>query len=592
MSDVELIKAKIDIVSFVSDYVPLKKSGRTYKANCPFHSENTPSFFVSPERGTWHCFGACSEGGDAISFLQKWENIEFVEALKILAQKTGVTLSKFAPTESSKIKDKLYEINHLSSEFYHYILTKHRLGEKALSYFEKRGIRKETIRTFILGYAPDSWDSLSKFLVKKGYSLEDIFTAGLIIKKERGGYYDRFRGRIMFVLKDIRGNIIGFSGRKLNTESGKEAKYVNTPETPIYSKGNNLYGMEISKEEIKKQKEAVVVEGEFDLLGSFQSGVSNVVAIKGSALTEGQVLLLKRYTENIILALDSDFAGSEAARRGIEIADRAGLTVRVVKLLFGKDPAECVEKSPHLWQESVKKSMEIYDFVIETALEKYKKDDVSGKKKIGDEVAPFLAKITNPIIQSHYVKRLAGLLNVSEEALEMMIKSLKKSVIIEKPLDSLKATSMSREAMLEENLLALVIQYEKPQLTLAKVFAMLEMSDFQSSPVAKIFKILTGYLKSHSEFDVKKFGSLLSPEIVSTFDKAFLLDIENILNDHQKYTRELTLTLKSLKKNALRRRIADLSTKIGISEDEVKETKLDDYQQEIKTLLGKLQELD
>lgn len=592
MSDVELIKAKIDIVSFVSDYVPLKKSGRTYKANCPFHSEKTPSFFVSPERGTWHCFGACSTGGDAISFLQKWENIEFVEALKILAQKTGVTLSKFAPTESSKIKDKLYEINHLSSEFYHYILTKHRLGEKARSYFEKRGIRKETIRTFILGYAPDSWDSLSKFLVKKGYSLEDIFTAGLIIKKDRGGYYDRFRGRIMFVLKDIRGNIIGFSGRKLNTESGKEAKYVNTPETPIYSKGNNLYGMEISKEEIKKQKEAVVVEGEFDLLGSFQSGVSNVVAIKGSALTEGQVLLLKRYTENIILALDSDFAGSEAARRGIEIADRAGLTVRVVKLLFGKDPAECVEKSPHLWQESVKKSMEIYDFVIETALEKYKKDDVSGKKKIGDEVAPFLAKITNPIIQSHYVKRLAGLLNVSEEALEMMIKSLKKSVIIEKPLDSLKATSMSREAMLEENLLALVIQYEKPQLTLAKVFAMLEMSDFQSSPVAKIFEILTGFLKSHNEFDVKKFGSLLSPEIVSTFDKAFLLDIENILNDPPKYTRELTLTLKSLKKNALRRRIADLSTKIGISEDEVKETKLDDYQQEIKTLLAKLQELD
>jgi len=329
MTDVELVKSKIDIVSFLSDYITLKKAGRNFKALCPFHSEKTPSFVVSPERQSWHCFGSCGEGGDVISFLEKWENLEFLEALRILAKKVGVTLSNYTPSSQTQLKDRLIEANHLASEFYHYLLVNHKIGKRAREYLESRRIKNETIKTFMLGYAPESWDSLLKYLLKKGYQTGEIHQAGLVVKSDRGRYYDRFRGRLMFTLCDHRGNVIGFSGRLLDEEIHSEykrgvyserergAKYVNTAETPVYIKGNTLYGLYITKEAIKKEKEAVLVEGEFDMLSSFQAGAANVCAIKGSALTEGQLLLLKRYTENLILALDSDFAGSEAAKRGI-----------------------------------------------------------------------------------------------------------------------------------------------------------------------------------------------------------------------------------------------------------------------------------
>jgi DNA primase len=295
---VEQIKAKIDIVTLTSEYLELRKSGRNYKGLCPFHGEKTPSFYVSPERGTWHCFG-CHEGGDVITFLQKWENIEFIEALKILADKVGVTLSGFTPTESFSQKEKIIAINHLASEFYHYLLMTHPVGKNALEYLKSRHIKPETMKTFALGYSPNSWDNLKKFLNKKGYDNEDLVTAGLVIRSERGTYYDRFRGRVMFALRDSRGNTIGFSGRVLPGSDEKSAKYINSPETPVYIKGHTLYGLDISKEAIKKEKYAVVVEGEVDLIASFQSGITNVVAIKGSAFTAEQVVLLKRYTGSV-----------------------------------------------------------------------------------------------------------------------------------------------------------------------------------------------------------------------------------------------------------------------------------------------------
>jgi DNA primase len=309
----EEIKQKIDIVDLISEYVPLKKIGRNLKANCPFHSEKTPSFYVSPERQIWHCFG-CNLGGDVYSFLMQIENIEFVEALRILAKKAGVALTEFVPTQTSELKDRLYEINHLAAEFFNYILTSHLLGKEALSYVSGRGVTKDSISAFKIGYAPKSWDSLLRFLRdKKGYKESEIEQAGLAVRSERGSYYDRFRGRLMFSLRDIRGNVVGFSGRVLDPEA-KEAKYINSPETPIYIKGNLLYGLEVTKGVIRKEGTAVVVEGELDLISSYQAGVANVCAIKGSALTDAQVKLLKRIAGTIILSLDADLAGDAAAR--------------------------------------------------------------------------------------------------------------------------------------------------------------------------------------------------------------------------------------------------------------------------------------
>lgn len=591
MTDIELIKSKIDIVDFISEHIQLKKGGRNFKALCPFHSEKTSSFIVSPERQSWHCFGACNEGGDVISFLQKWENVDFLEALKILARRVGITLS-YTPTDTSKLKEKLYEINHLAAEFYHYLLTSHKLGFRAREYLTMRHIKDETIKTFNLGYAPESWDGLLRYLTKKGYKLSDIYTAGLLVKSEEGTFYDRFRGRLMFTLKDHRGNIIGFSGRKLPPQEGKEAKYINTSETPVYIKGNTLYGLDVTKEAIKKEGVAVVVEGEFDLLSSFQAGVSNVVAIKGSALTEGQTLLLKRYGENLLLALDCDFAGNEAAKRGIETAEGSGLTVRVVKLPTGKDPAECIEKDPALWKKAVKQAIPIYDFVVNNAVEKYGSGDVVAKRKIGNEVIPFLAKIENPIVASHYIKYLSQKIEVGEEAIELAIRKFQKNQ--EGPFlgQVFNSKQQPREVLLEEHLLSLLIQGENPVETLTTVMKFLNFEDFSQPPVKKIIELLLLYFKKHKKIEMKSFSKALTPEIAPTFDKAFMVDISSILSQKNIYDRELVRTIKEIKKLSLRRRVNSLSTKIRQEEELGDEGKAQALHEELRHLLLKMKDVD
>jgi len=604
MTDVEQIKAKIDIVSFLSEYMTLKKAGRNFKAICPFHSEKTPSFIVSPERGSWHCFGACATGGDVIGFLQKWEGIEFLEALKILAKRAGVTLSHYVPSEASQLKEKLYEINHLSSEFFHYLLTSHRMGRKALKYLSGRHIKEQTIKTFMLGYAPDSWDSLFRYLLKKGYSREDIYTAGLLVKSDRGTYYDRFRGRLIFTLCDHRGNIVGFSGRLLDEEVYPEqkqgvyperqrgAKYINTSETPVYIKGNVLYGLEITKEAIKREKEAVVVEGEFDFLSSYQSGISNVVAIKGSALTEGQTLLLKRYTEDVILALDSDFAGNEAVRRGLETAENNNLSVRIAKLLYGKDPAECIEKDPQLWVKSVRKPIPIYDFIIENAISKYGKDEALSKKKVSDEAVPFLAKITNPIVASHYIKYLAKILSVSEEGVEMAIRQFQKKRQLSSGNVKIAAAKTSRETLLEEHLLALIIQSKNPSESLSTVLSILTLDDFYQPVLKRIVQLLILYFKTHKKFDLKDFAALLSAEMVVTFDKLCMLEIDQILKDKNLFEKELKHTAIDIKRVALKKQVNDLSAKIRQKEDEGDEEEAQNCNEKLRQLLVAMQTLD
>lgn len=591
MNDVELIKSKIDIVDYLSGFITLKKAGRNFKALCPFHSEKTPSFVISAERQSWHCFGACGEGGDVITFLQKWENLEFVEALKILAEKTGVTLSNQSSSDSSQIKEKLYAINHLASEFFNYLLTSHKLGKRAMEYLKKRGIKEATIKTFSLGYAPESWDSLYKFLSKKGHTTTDIATAGLLVKTDKGNYYDRFRGRLIFTLRDQRGNIVGFSGRKLPGEEEKQAKYINTSETPVYIKGNVLYGLDVTRNAIKEQSKAVVVEGEFDMLSSFQNGVANVVAIKGSALTEGQVLLIRRYTENVALALDSDFAGNEAARRGIEIAESSGLLLKVVQLPYGKDPFECIEKSSHLWKDAVDNAIPVYDFVIKNALSKYDKNDVSGKRKIGNEIVPFLAKINNPIIQSHYVKFAARELMVNEESIISLIsQQIKKGKINEIKVETLVKTN--REELLEEHLLSLIIQSENPKEVFTQVFSELKIDDFVIPPIRKIMDNLTVYFKKQEKFEIKEFTEILTPEVLPAFDRCFMTDISVILQDKKHFDKEMSNVIFDIKKIALRRKVNDLATKIRKMELEGKEDEADTLHEQQRQILILLCDLE
>ena len=453
MDQIEEIKNKTDIVQLISEAVTLKKAGRNFKGLCPFHEEKSPSFMVSPERQMFKCFG-CQIGGDVFKFVMERERLDFGEALRLLAGRAGVELKDYRLGPEQQIKEKLLEINHLAAEYYHYLLTEHKIGQAALAYLLKRGVAKASIKTFKLGFAASEWGGLHRYLTKKkGYRDDDLERAGLVVGGQRG-FYDRFRGRVMFPLFDHRNRVVGFSGRVLDPEA-KEAKYVNSPETLIYHKSEILYGLETTKEAIKKANKAVVVEGEFDLISSYQVGVANVVAIKGSALTGEQTDLLKRFCDHLALSLDMDKAGDAAAHRGIELAEAKGLNVRVIRLSFGKDPDECARHSARDWKDAVKAAVPIYDFYIDSAKQRFGIDTPEGKRQISDELAPLLSRISNQVIKAHYIKKLAQVLGVSEDA--VLAEADKKNslrVFPEAVQPGKEAVQPTRQERLEEYLLA------------------------------------------------------------------------------------------------------------------------------------------
>lgn len=569
MTDIEEIKQKIDIVSLVSEFVPLKKTGANFKGLCPFHIEKTPSFIVSSERQIWHCFGSCQDGGDIIKFLMKIENIEFSESLKILAKKAGVKLTSYAPSKTSELREKILAVNHLASEFYHYILTTHSLGEKAREYLVNRLITNNSIKLFALGYAPNSWDSLSKFLVKKNYSATDLEAAGLVSKSSIGHYFDRFRGRLIFTLFDHRGDVVGFAGRLLDPEA-KEAKYVNTSETTVYTKGNALYGLETTKDEIKKSGFAVVVEGEIDAIQSYQAGVRNVVAIKGSAITSGQIALLKRYTENIYLSLDADYAGDAAAHRGIEAADAAGLNIKIVSFSQAKDPDELIRKNPNSWRQAVEKAVYFYDFIIDSACQKHDSKSAEGAKKIVSEVAKFIFPIDNLVVKNHYLKKLATILSISQDVLETQLeKEYKKNQISrslvtshQSPITSIPKT---RSALLEEHLLAILLQSPNPSDYLVLISSRIAAEDFTNPVLGKIYQLL--FSLESKEFSISDFVKIVPAEIVDNVDRLFLLETKVDRDDEATVLAQMQKIAWEIKELSLRDKLQKISGEIKKNTD-------------------------
>lgn len=560
MGDIDEVKSRINIGEIVGARVTLKKAGRHMKGLCPFHSEKTPSFIVSPERGTWHCFG-CGKGGSVIDFVMEYEHVDFVEALETLAEKAGVKLeARHQETPESKTKQKMYEVNHIASEFYHYLLTKHELGQKAREYLKSRDISDKSVKTFMLGYSPNSWDGLLKYLTKKGYDGGLLEQAGLSIASARGGY-DRFRGRIMFTLKDHRGNVVGFSGRLLDPEA-KEAKYINTSETPVYNKSNLLYGLDVTKEAIIKENQAIVTEGEFDVISSFQAGIGNVVAIKGSALTEGHVHLLKRFAEKIVLALDSDMAGDAASRRGIAIADKAGLEIRVASIPTGKDPDEAARESPGLLKKAIKEAEPIYDYYISSAVNRFDASTAYGKKKISDELLPILSQIENSIVAEHYVKRLANVLNTSEDVIrDSMRKNKEPPGLLKKNEDVQPAPVYNRHERLELYMLALLLQGKTVEL-FDEAKSALPPDRWKYAPVRQIVNLLETYVLNHRIFLIKDFADSIPSELLPTLDTAFLWDIQDLVGDDEKFTKEWISATRSLQEDWLRMNIEELTGRL------------------------------
>ncbi len=591
MDDLELIKQKINVVDLISEYLPLKKAGVNYKSPCPFHNEKTPSFVVSPDRGIWHCFG-CQKGGDIFKFVMEKEGLSFPEAIETLAAKAGVTLSKSnKPTKDSKTK--LYEAHLKSAEFFHYILIKHDLGQKGLEYLKKRGLTDETINVFNLGYAPNSWQSLTDFLIKRGYLLSDLIQAGLTVQSNRGGY-DRFRGRVIFPLIDIKNQVIGFAGRILG--SG-EPKYINSPQTDIFDKSHYLFGLNLTKGDIRQKKEAILVEGEMDMIMSFQAGVKNVVASKGTALTQGQVELIKKYTDTISLCFDADLAGDSAARRGIELAEKAGLTIKIIQLSGGKDPAEISLKDPKVWELAVHQAIPVYDYYLNTISSRYDLKTAEGKKKAGAELMPIMAKIPDTFKFEHYLQKLAALLSTSEDILRKEIKKPNIQItptyqaVLKQTDSGPKVSFRPRRELLEEYLLALLLRIPI-NLTYVPNFP---ETLFLNENHRSLYVLLVVYLDSIS-FKAKAFQSLefvktLPEELIPIVDQLYLVEIDDKLTTSKSWQEEISKIVVELKRALIKATLEKLSSEIKSAQAFGKMEALETLNKRFRDLSVKLKNL-
>lgn len=434
MSVIEEVKQKADIVEVLSRYgVKLEKAGRNFKALCPFHSEKHGSFFVFPEQQRWHCFGACATGGDVIAFVMKREGVQFGQALRMLADQAGVQL-RAANNESDKDRHRLFELNALAAAYYHDLLQS-TAGATPRKYLLERGVTPEAISQFQLGCSPDAWDSLLRQLLDRGYSNHDAIAAGLAVQKEGGGVYDRFRGRLMFPIRDAQGRTTGFGARSLD---GSDPKYINSPQTPVFDKGNTLYGIDLAAEAIRRERLAVLVEGYMDVIVAYQSGFRNVVASMGTSLTERQAGTLKKLTRRLALALDADAAGAMATLKGIETVSKAvektGVPVptaqgliryesaidaelMIVVMPEGKDPDEIIKEDPAMWQTLVQGALPVVEYVLSTAVGHADLASLQGRRQLLDHVLPVVLDIKEPVKQAHYVQKLSQMTALDERAL-------------------------------------------------------------------------------------------------------------------------------------------------------------------------------
>ena len=420
-NQVQEVKERIDIVEVISSYLTLKKAGANYKANCPFHNEKTPSMMISPERQSFKCFG-CSEGGDVITFIQKIEGLDFFNALKLLADKAGIQLKndkvKFGDKEfAADKKTRIYEINEWTKKVYHKIICDHPKADPAREYLKGRGLSQKTIENFEIGYAPAAWDFLLKFLASKGYTEKEAVEAGVAVRSDNGKIFDRFRGRIIFPINNILGNTVAFTSRILK-DDGKSAKYVNSSESPIYVKGKTIYGLDKAKMAIKESDQAVLVEGNMDVIACHQAGFRNTVAVSGTALTLDQLKILNRYGGQIVFCFDADNAGQTAMKRAIRIALENDITTKIIAMPKPyKDPDETISADPKLWEKAVKGARPSLEYWIDKLISETPELDVNAKKNIAKEILPVLKVIYSDIEKEHYIRYLAQKLRISEKSI-------------------------------------------------------------------------------------------------------------------------------------------------------------------------------
>ncbi|MFC1900252.1 DNA primase [Chloroflexota bacterium] len=459
MSVIDEVKQKLDIVEVISQYATLKKAGRNMSALCPFHTEKNPSFYVYPEQQSWHCFGACNTGGDVFSFVMRKENIDFGEALRLLADRAGIAIpTRFEPETGKDEKERLFKVNEAAALYFHNLLLNSPEAKKASDYLERRGFSMETMSNFQLGFAANSWEALKEYLLEKDYSEEEILEAGLVIAADDGKTHDRFRNKLIIPIIDNRGRITGFGARVLDDSL---PKYVNSPQTPVFDKSGTLYAINLAAPAIRQKEQAVIVEGYMDVITAHQSGFTNVIASMGTAVTEKQVNILKRLTKNFILALDADTAGEEAMLRCVDYEDMFNVEVKVAVLPEGKDPDDVIREDPAMWKKLLDDAIPVFDYTKKIVKSRVNMTTASGKANFVNSMLPYIVRDRDVTRQAHKISGLSDDSGISIPELKEALNQIKRPSTARQPVKKeaapVKQPVFSRPV--EEQCLALMLQH-------------------------------------------------------------------------------------------------------------------------------------
>ena len=570
------ILTRVNIVEVISEYIPLKRTGRNFKACCPFHQEKTASFVVSLDKQIYHCFG-CGAGGNVFSFLMQYERLEFPEAVEILAKKAGVALElKTASAhKSSEANSQLRKINELAVDFYSRNLHS-LLGTNAREYLIKRGIRQETAKQFCLGFSRDSWDSLCAHLRSNDFSLSLIEKAGLVIPNDAGGYYDRFRNRIIFPIFDIKSSCIGF-GARVTDES--LPKYINSPETPVYRKGHNLYGLNLAKDAVREFDFVVVVEGYLDCIVPYQHGMHNIVASLGTALTPDQARLIKRYTHNVVMVYDGDLAGELATLRSLEIFIEEEMSVRVAPLPVGYDPDTYVRKfGLDSLNKLVKEADNLFDYQLKVLKRKYDFKDSEGKAKIASVMLATIKKLKDAILRDEYIRKLSDKLDVDESFVRDVYNNLKAESafgdIVTQSFSKLAKTNPTEKLLMK-------LMLEETELV-AQIKDRVDPTDFQDKMISRIvktmFELSTQGKSCSTQNLVNYLGQVDLTHIVC--ESTFMPEVSGI--EKEKVIDDCIMRLKKNKEQLNRKRLQEA---IKLAETDGNEEELNKLKKEFNLLI-------
>ncbi|MFH0876610.1 MAG: DNA primase [Candidatus Omnitrophota bacterium] len=553
-----------NIVELIASYLPLKRAGRNYKTTCPFHPEKTPSFIISADKQIFHCFG-CGVGGNALTFIMQYEKLNFREALETLSQRSGIPLPEPARTEFEKTKHDLakdlFVVYEKTCSFYHGNLLTGTPAQSARGYLQRRGLSKETAQKFQLGYAPEGWEALIGHLRSKGIPLSLIEKSGLVVLKEQGGYYDRFRNRIIFPIVDVKNRVVGFGARVLDESL---PKYINSPETPIYTKGKHLFGLNLAKDAIRSQDAVIVVEGYLDMMTPFEAGIHHIVASLGTALTLDQIRLIKRFTGHVVMLYDADLAGQLATLRALELLIQEDMDVRIASLPDNEDPDSYVRRvGKEEFLKCIASAKPIFDYKLNYLFSKYDVTTVTGKDRLVREILPTIKKFQSHTLRSEYIKRTAQSIGLNEEALWEDFKSIESGQTAgEEPENAAVEHYQLTQIPITERMLVKLMLDEMHLLDTIRT--MVDPSDFMDEKLKKIVQFIFDFFGQHKECrPAILINHLGDNEAINTISELATLEIHNCPNKEK----ILADCVRRLKRDKILHRCLELHRQIQDAQD-------------------------